>query len=208
MVQTNEETLLINPTKTALLLMHWQNDLADPHGKLAKILPARLAAAYTVELTQTILKASREIGMLVVYVNASHRPGYPEISPNSMIAKAGCLMRGSWGAEVIDQLKPLADDIIIYNYSPNAFSYTELDLILRNKDVTDLILSGLVTNWIVESTARDAVTRGYNIFALSDCCQSFTDEMHDWSLTNILSKIGSVIDSKTCIASLQKIPDS
>lgn len=208
MEQKSEGTITTNPARTALLLLHWQNDIAMPSGKLARDMPQRLAAAHTVEHVQAVLKASREKGMLVVYVNASHRPGYPEVSPStssmsSSIAKAGGLMRGSWGAEVIDQLKPLAEDIIIYNYSSSAFGYTELDLILRNKGITDLVLTGLVTNWIVESTARDAMNRGYNIYTLSDCCQGVNEEMHKWSLSNILSVIGSVIDSRSYITSLQ-----
>jgi nicotinamidase-related amidase len=207
MVQKSDGAIAINPPKTALLLLHWQNDLAIPSGRLSRDMPQRLAADHTIDHVQAVLKASREKGMLVVYVNASHRPGYPEVSlkPSSLsgsIAKAGGLMRGSWGAEVIDQLRPLAEDIIIYNYSSSAFAYTELDLILRNKGIIDLVLTGLVTNWIVESTARDAVNRGYNIYTLSDCCQGVTEEMHKWSLSHILSIIGSVTDSKSYIASL------
>jgi nicotinamidase-related amidase len=208
MEQTSYEAITINPTKTALLLLHWQNDLAIPSGKLSRDMPQRLAADHTIDHVQAVLKASREKGVLVVYVNASHRPGYPEVNPkpsslSSGIAKAGGLMRGSWGAEVIDQLKPLAEDIIIYNYSSSAFTYTELDLILRNKGITDLILTGLVTNWVVESTARDATNRGYNVYTLSDCCQGVNEEMHRWSLSNILSAIGSVIDSRSYITSLR-----
>ena len=201
-----DETIKINPTKTALLLLHWQNDLATLSGKLAKNLPGRLAATFTIQSTQAILKASREAEMLVIYVNASHRSGYPEIhSPaNSIVVRSGSLVRGTWGAEVIEELKPIGDDIVIFNYSSNAFSYTELDLILRNKGITHLVLSGLVTNWIVESTARDAVARGYIIYTISNCCQSFSDEMHNWSITNILSAIGSVFDSKTFITILGK----
>jgi ureidoacrylate peracid hydrolase len=207
MRQKSDGAITINPHKTALLLLHWQNDLAMPSGKLARDIPQRLAADHTIDHVQTVLKVSREKGMLVVYVNASHRSGYPEVNPkpsslSSSIAKAGGLMRGSWGVEVIDQLKPLAEDIIIYNFSSNAFAYTELDLILRNKGITDLVLTGLVTNWVVESTARDAISRGYNICTLSDCCQGVNEEMHKWSLVNILLAIGSVIDSKTYIASL------
>ena len=201
-----DETIKINPTKTALLLLHWQNDLATLSGKLAKNLPGRLAATFTIQNTQAILKASREAEMLVIYVNASHRSGYPEIhSPtNSIVVRSGSLVRGTWGAEVIEELKPMGDDVVIFNYSSNAFSYTELDLILRNKGITHLVLSGLVTNWIVESTARDAVARGYTIYTISNCCQSFSDEMHNWSITNILSAIGSVFDSKTFITILGK----
>jgi nicotinamidase-related amidase len=207
MRQKRNGAITIDPRKTALLLLHWQNDLAMPSGRLSRDMPQRLAPDHTIEHVQAVLKASREKGILVVYVDASHRPGYPEVNPkpsslSSGIAKAGGLLRGSWGAEVIDQLKPLAEDIIIYNYSSSAFAYTELDLILRNKGITDLVLTGLVTNWVVESTARDATNRGYNIYTLSDCCQGVNEEMHQWSLSNILSAIGSVTDSRTYIASL------
>lgn len=208
MGQKSDRAITISPPKTALLLLHWQNDLAMPSGKLSRDMPQRLAADHTIDHVQAVLKVSREKGMLVVYVNASHRPGYPEVtlkssSLSSGIAKVGGLMRGSWGAEVIDQLKPLAEDIIIYNYSSSAFAYTDLDLILRNKEITDLVLTGLVTNWVVESTARDATNRGYNVYTLSDCCQGVTEEMHRWSLSNILSAIGSVIDSRSYITSLR-----
>jgi nicotinamidase-related amidase len=206
MRQKSDGAIAINSAKTAILLLHWQNDLAMPSGKLSREMPQRLVADHTIDHVQAALKISREKGMLVIYVNASHRSGYPEVNPKSSlssnIAKAGGLMRGSWGAEVIDQLKPLAEDIIIYNYSSSAFAYTELDLILRNKGITGLVLTGLVTNWVVESTARDATNRGYNIYVLSDCCQGVNEEMHKWSLMNILSAIGSVIDSRSYIASL------
>jgi nicotinamidase-related amidase len=208
MEHKRERTITINPARTALLLLHWQNDLAMQYGKLSRDMPQRLAAAHTIENVQAVLKASRDKGMLVVYVNASHRPGYPEVSSrqskmSSGIVKAGGLLRGSWGAEVVDRLRPEVKDIIIYNYSTSAFGYTELDLILRNKGISDLILTGLVTNWIVESTARDAMNRGYNIYTLSDCCQGINEEMHEWSLSNILSVIGLVIDSKSYITLLQ-----
>jgi len=207
MEHKGNEAIIINPPNMALLLLHWQNDLAMPSGKLSRDMPQRLAADHTIERVQAALKVSREKDILVVYVNASHRPGYPEVNtkPTALgggISQVGALMRGSWGAEVIDQLKPLAEDIIIYNYSSSAFAYTELDLILHNKGITDLVLTGLVTNWVVESTARDATNRGYNIYTLSDCCQGVNEEMHRWSLANILSAIGSVIDSKSYIASL------
>ena len=212
MEKKSKEALLINPVSTALLLLHWQNDLAAPAGKLAGDMPQRLASAHTIENIQAVLRATREKGMLVIYVNASHRPGYPEVSPktsrlSSNIAKSGGLVRGSWGAEVIDQLKPRSDDVIIYNFSPSAFGYTELDLILRNKGITALVLSGLVTNWIVESTAREAASRGYQIFTLSDCCQGVNEEMHNWSLINILSVVGSVVDSRGYIASMKEMPE-
>src|SRR4030042_2946290 len=208
MHQKNEAAVTIDPAKTALLLLHWQNDIAAPGGKRSRDLVERLAAAHTIEHTQTVLKASREKGMLVVYVVASHRPGYPEIPAKRVplfnhVVASGTHMRGTWDTQVIDQLKPLDDEIIVYNYFPSSFIYTDLDLVLRNKGITDLVLSGVATNWDVESTARDAICYGYFIYTLKDCCLSHNDEMHNWALKNILSVLGVVIDSETYIAALK-----
>ena len=80
MENKNAAKITIDPARTALLLLHWQNDIATPGGKAAGDMPERLAAAHTIEHTQSALKATREKGMLVIYVNAAHRPGYPEIA--------------------------------------------------------------------------------------------------------------------------------
>jgi ureidoacrylate peracid hydrolase len=204
----NEATIAIDPVKTALLMLHWQKDTADPASKIVGDLPRRLKAAHIVENTQAVLKASREKGIPVIYVNANHRPGYPEMNPRHFplanhLVEAGVLVRGSWGAEVIDPLKPAAGDIIVDNYSSSGFCNSDLDLILRNKGVTDLVLSGIATNWVVESTARDGANRGYFIYTLKDCCASITDEVHNWTLTNILPSLGAVLSSEEYIAALR-----
>jgi nicotinamidase-related amidase len=208
MEKKNKTVLTIDTAKTALLMLHWQNDVVAPGGKIASDMLERLAAAHTIEHTQAVLEATREKGMLVIFVNGSHRPGYPEMAakPNPLAAhlvEAGVLIRGRWGAEVIDQLKPLDNEIVVYNYSSSGFCNTELDLILRNKGITDIVLSGFATNWVVESTARDGANRGYFIYTLKDCCNSLNDEMHNWTLTNILPVLGVVLDSKAYIAALQ-----
>lgn len=206
---SNEAIPDIDPSKTALLLLHWQKDIATSEFKHSHNMPERLAAAHTIENTQAVLKASRENGVLVVYVNASHRPGYPEIPDNRApifknVAAGGAHIRGSRDAEVIDQLEMIDDEIVVYNYNPSAFCYTDLDLILRNKGITDLVLSGLSTNWAVETTARHGVCLGYFIYTLKDCCNSHSDEMHNWPMINILPKLGAVIDSATYITALKK----
>jgi nicotinamidase-related amidase len=207
----NEATVTIDPAKTALLLLHWQNDIVVPGYQHAGNNPERLAAAHTIEHTQAVLKASREKGILVVYVNAGHRPGYPEVPANPApifknVAASKAHIRGTKGNEVIDQLKPRDDEIIVYNFSPSSFYYTDLDLILRNRGITHLVLSGIATNWAVETTARDGACMGYFIITLKDCCNSLSDEMHNWPLVNILPRLGAVIDSEAYIAALQRNP--
>jgi nicotinamidase-related amidase len=206
----NEATLTIDPAKTALILLHWQNDTSGPGFKHARDHAERLAAAHTLEHAQAVLKASREKGILVIYVNGGHRPGHPEVPAKMVpmyrgVVEDNSCVRGGRGAEVVDQLKPQEDDIIVFNYSPDGFCYTDLDLILRNKGITDLVLSGFSTNWAVETTAREGACRGYFIYTLEDCCNSSNDEMHNWSVTNILPRLGAVIDSKAYLEALGRL---
>jgi nicotinamidase-related amidase len=206
---TENVALNLDPRKTALLLLHWQNELAKPEGAISDPLCGILAAAGTVNHVQAALTASRSQGVFVVYVNVGHRPGYPEMGPHPAPLAAGLIraqafIRGTWGAEVIEELAPLSDEIEIVNYSTSAFIYTELDLLLRNRGITTVVLTGLATNWVVESTARDANNRGYAVWTLSDCCNSSSPEAHAYCLAQTLPMLGVVCDSTTYVETLNE----
>jgi nicotinamidase-related amidase len=199
--------ITIDPGRSALLLLHWQNELVKPEGLLSAPLLGILAASGTVGRMQAALQASRERGVFVVYVNVGHREGYPEIARNPAplatgLMKAHAFIKGTWGAEVIEELRPLKDEIEIINYSTSAFISTELELLLRNRGITNVILTGLATNWVVESTARDAFNRGYCVWTLSDCCNSSSRESHDYCMSNTLPMLGVVCDSKAYLDAL------
>ena len=199
--------MALDPAKTALLLIHWQNEIASPEGRNAEDMPQRLRAMGILERTQAVLDATRERGMLVVYINGVHAPGYPELGARTvplaaMLIRRGSMQKGTWGVEVIDELKPIDGDIVIDNYSSSGFCATPLDLILRNKGITNLVISGIATHVAVESTTRDAFNMGYTVYTLEDCCTSTTQEIHEWSIKNTLSFFGFVIDSGSYIAAI------
>jgi nicotinamidase-related amidase len=192
----------LNPTKTALLLLHWQNELVRPGG-LVSTLRENLDRSSTVDRMRAVLEASRDAGLFVVYVNAAHRKGYPELVPGNTaplaagLVATGAFIKGTWGTEVIEELKPLDEEIEIVNYSTSAFVYTELDLLLHNRGITTVVLTGLATNWVVESTARDAFNRGYVVWTVSDCCNSSSQEAHEYTIANVLPFLGVVCDSES-----------
>lgn len=208
MTQNSETGFTVNPAKTALLMLHWQNDLVSQGAKHTGDLPKIVVAAGNIESAETVLQACRKKGVLVIYVNGVHNPGYPEASPHptplsrSVIAD-GILLKGTPGAEVIDQLKPMDNDIVIDNFGPSAFYGTKLEIILHNKGITHLALAGMTTEWVVETSARDGACRGYFIYTLKDCCNSRNEDLHTWPLNNILSKLGIVTDSRTFIDAIQ-----
>ena len=197
----------IDPKTSALLILHWQNELVKPGGLVSTPLPGIIAASGTIQRLRHALQASRDRGVLVVYVNASHRKGYPEVPriPAPLAAglvQSNAFIRGTWGAQVIDELEPREDEIEIANFSTSAFIYTELDLILRNRGITTVVLAGLATNWVVESTARDAFNRGYAVWTLVDCCHGSSIEAHDYCVQNTLPMLGVVCNAADYVEAL------
>jgi nicotinamidase-related amidase len=205
----NNPGLVLDPGKTALLLIHWQKEIASPEGRNAQDIPERLRQMGILERTQAVLDATRKRGILVVYINGVHAPGYPELGARTvplaaMLIRRGAMQKGTWGVEVIDELKPLDGDIVIDNYSSSGFCATPLDLILRNHGVTNLVISGIATHVAVESTTRDAFNMGYTVHVLEDCCTSTTQEIHEWSIRNTLSFFGFVTNAGSYIAAISK----
>ena len=173
--------LNVNASKSALLILHYQNGLVRPEGKFAfSGTPVQIKKHKCLEKTAALLKAGRKAGMTVIYVNIAYRPGFPELKKPTYpliesIQKAQAFIRGTWDADVPDEIKPETSDIIIINFDSSAFSHTDLDCILRAKKVEQLYLAGIATNWVVESTTRYGAELGYDITVVEDCCQGFTD---------------------------------
>lgn len=209
MTDHNDAGLALEPSKTALLLIHWQNEIAAPEGRNSQDMPQRVREQGILARTQAVLDASRKRGMLVVYINGVHAPGYPELGARTvplaaMLIARGSMQKGTWGVEVIDELKPVEGDIVLDNYSSSGFCGTPLDLILRNHGITNLVMSGIATHVAIESTTRDAFNLGYTVYTLEDCCTSTTQEIHEWSIKNTLSFFGFVIDAAGYMAAISK----
>ena len=198
----------INASKSALLILHYQNGLVRHDGVFAfSGTPGQVEKHNCLEKTAGVLKASRGASILVVYVNISYRPGFPELKKPTYpliesIQERGAFLRGSRDAEVPDELKPEEGDITVINFDSSAFSHTDLDCILRAKDIKQLFLAGIATNWIVESTTRYGAELGYDITVLEDCCQGFTDEMHNFAIKETLPYYATIMKSQDFISAL------
>ena len=86
--------------------------------------------------------------------------------------------KGSEGAEVIDEIRPVADEIIIPKTSSGVFNSTNIDYVLRNLDIRFLIIFGIVTDQCVDMAVRDAADRGYLVTMVSDASTTITSERH------------------------------
>ncbi len=131
-----------------------------------------------------LLSEARKLGIPVIYANDAH---VPEVDAEFKLWGPHAI-KGTEGAQVIEDIKPEKGDFIIEKRRYSSFYETGLDLLLRELGVDTVVLTGLHTNVCVKHTASDAFNRGYSIIVLKDCVQTFTDEDHEWGL-NYMEKI-------------------
>ena len=169
---------------SAFLVLHFQNGVAHPDGVWGKYLFPQVEKNGSVGNARQALETARQRGMPVIYVNIAWRPGFPELPDNTcgLLKEAKdnneCLV-GSWGADVIDELKPEGNEIVVINFGSDGFEATDLDLILRNRGIKSLYVVGQCIEHVVATTVKRAVNMGYSATILKDCTSGFTDQNYD-----------------------------
>jgi ureidoacrylate peracid hydrolase len=93
--------------------------------------------------------------------------------------------RGSWDAQVLDDIEPMEDEMIFRKTSSNVFVSTNIDYVLRNLGVRSLIVAGIMTDQCVESAVRDACDFGYLVTLVTDACTTTSAERHRQSLAGL-----------------------
>ena len=96
-----------------------------------------------------------------------------------------CVSKGSIDAEVIDELKPMDNEIIIPKTSSSVFNSTNIEYVLKNLSIQYLMIMGIVTDQCVETAVRDGCDKGFLITLIEDACATHTQERHDSSLKGI-----------------------
>ena len=201
-------TITADPSTSALLVLRYQNGIVRPDGVFAfSGTAAQVEKHKTLEKTAGVLQAVRARGMMVVYVNIAYRPGFPELKKPTYpliesIQERNAFLRGSWDADIPEEIAAQPSDIIVINFDSSGFSHTDLDCILRANDVKQLFIAGVATNWVVESTTRYGAELGYDIYVLEDCCQAFTDELHAFAIEQTLPFYATIMQSSDFLASL------
>ncbi len=171
--------------KRALLVIDMLRDFIEPDGALS-IGPTGPAI---VPAIKEQIAAAREQGEPVIYTCDTHRPNDAEFAdwPPHCVA-------GTEGAEIIDELVPHEDDVIIPKRRLSAFNGTDLEMTLRELDIETLRLVGCCTNICVLYTAADARMAGFGIEVPTDCVATFNQESHEFAL----KELESTLKAKLC----------
>lgn len=166
-----------------------------------------------------LLKAARAQDMLVIHTREGHRSDLLDCPPTKQarsmqacapIGSAGpmgkLLIRGEYGHDIIDELAPHAGEPVIDKPGYSAFHQTDLEVILRNQDIRQLIITGVTTEVCVQSTLREAVDKGFDCVTVSDACGSAYPELHQASLAMIAVEggiFGKVVATETMLQLMQ-----
>jgi nicotinamidase-related amidase len=194
--------MIMNPpsplSHTALLIIDMQRDFCAPGGyaDIAGLDISNLRKP--IPQIQRLLNAARAAGMLIIHTREGHRSDMLDLTPakqaRSIRAAAPIgsdgpmgklLIRGEYGHDFIDELRPIAGEVIIDKPGYSAFHQTDLEIILRSQQITQLIITGVTTEVCVQSTLRAAVESGWDCITISDACGSAYPDLHQASLAMI-----------------------
>jgi biuret amidohydrolase len=200
----------------ALIVIDMQRDFLDTGGYAATAGLDISALRKPIPFIRSLLEYARKNKLLVVHTREGHRADLTDCPPTKLARsrKAGAeigsvgplgklLIRGEYGHDIIDELKPIAGEPIVDKAGYGAFHQTDLSQILDAHDIKNLLICGVTTEVCVQSTLREAVDRGYECVLVSDACGSASTDLHDAAMKMVALEggiFGRVLDTKMTIA--------
>ncbi|MGO8704842.1 MAG: cysteine hydrolase family protein [Candidatus Brocadiia bacterium] len=192
------DKLSVERGRTAVLIMDYQTDIVGYVGVQSEALLKSAAR---------VLQESRDAKIPVIYVVVGFRADYPEISPRNSrfgaIRQTGRFSAGAPGSEVHAAVAPQGGDITVVKHRVSAFAGTDLDMILRAKEIETLVLLGIATSGVVLSTLRRAADADYRCIVLKDCCADRDAEVHRCLVEKVFPMQAAVVTSEEFLAAIR-----
>ena len=206
-----------DPDKTALLIIDMQRDFVLPGGFGEALGNDVTPLQAVIAPTRRVLDAARGLGMLIIHTREGHRPDLGDCPPSKLVRGRGktrigdpgpmgrILVRGEIGHDIVPELYPKPGETVIDKPGKGAFYATDLELVLRNRDIATLMVCGVTTEVCVNTTVREANDRGFECIVLADCVGSYFAEFQKAALAMIKAQggiFGWVSDSKRALSAL------
>ena len=181
--------------RAALVLIDLQRGIAGrqtaPH-----------AARDVISNASKLVHAFRDAGLPVVFVRVLAGAGRADVLKPLVDNPAPAVQLAPDFAELVPELEVREDDIVVTKRNWGAFYGTDLDLHLRRRGISRIVIGGISTNIGVESTARDAFERDYKLLFVEDAMASMSGEEHAHSCRLIFPRMGLVRTANEVLAAL------
>ncbi len=165
-----------------------ENDVVGADGAFAGFFREQVEKRNVINVARRLINGAREAGVPVVYTRVAFKEGHRDLVPNipllGFVAQNSCLLDRTPGTEIVDELKPEADDWVVSNPKVSTFAASDLDQRLHRASIDTVVLFGVGIKISVESTGRSAGDPGYRVVVVSDACVAASDEAHEATLAS------------------------
>jgi biuret amidohydrolase len=192
---------------TALLLLDYQVGLCEdgPH-TLVPALVQQVQTRGVLDHAARVLEGARRTGLSVIHVRLAFDPTYLLRTNRSArfdsYPRKRMMLAGSAEAGIVDQLKPADGEPVVDKGCVDPFVGTALLPVLHAEGIRRIVIGGVATNLVVESTARHASDAGLHVTVVEDMCASFAADLHDFSMSKIMPMFAEVRSSADVLGEL------
>jgi len=221
-IEAEPQPILVDLARTALLVVDMQNAFAHKGGYFDLVGLDITPIQRIIEPCRKIINAAHATGIRIIYLQMGCSQDLsdkgPPDSPSSIKSRVLSMMKehpewkdkfyiyGTWGAEIIEELKPREGDIVVKKQKHDGFIGTNLDIILRTLGTKYLFFVGAATNICVESTLRHAFSLDYFPILVSDAVSQMGSSItQDATILNVQSTFGWVTHAKELLHAMGSI---
>jgi len=191
-------------SNVALVVIDMQRDFMEPGGfgdALGNDVPRLQAIVPTLK---TLIEGFRALELPIIHTIECHQPDLSDCPPAKIKRGKGeltigsegpmgrILIKGEPGNGIIPELAPLPGEFVVHKPGKGAFYATNMELILKEQNITHLFITGVTTEVCVQTTMREANDRGYECLMVEDCTESYFPEFKQSTLEMVRAQGGIV----------------